>query len=262
VHKMYWSDLTTTEFAALDCERTVAILPTAAYEQHGPHLSVATDTIIAEGMLGETVRRLPADLPVLILPTQAVGKSNEHIGAPGTLTLSAETALKAWVEIGESVARAGLRKLVLVNSHGGNTDLLGIVARELRVRCRMLCVKTAWSQFGYPAGVFSEAERAFGIHGGDYETSLMLHFRPDLVRMDKAETFVSAAVAMSADYAHLRPTGPHAFGWMAPDLHPAGAVGEADRATAEKGRLAADYQVQRFLELLRDVAAFPLARLA
>src|SRR5580704_2752188 len=262
MRKTQWSELTTAEFSGLDPERTIAILPVAAIEQHGPHLPVSTDTVIAEGMLREVLARLPDDLSVLILPLQAIGKSNEHLRSPGTLTLTAETALRAWVEIGESVARAGLRKLVIVNSHGGNSDLLGVVTRELRIKCEMLAVHTAWSRFGKPEGLFTPAEGVHGIHAGDVETSLMLHFRPDLVRQEKAQNFVSSAQAMEKEFTYLRPTGLQAFGWIAPDLNPQGAVGDASLATAEKGRVTAAHQVEGFIALLRDVAKFDLARLA
>ena len=262
MRKLYWTDLTTKEFETLDPGRTIAVLPIAAIEQHGPHLSVATDMAINQGMLDELVKRLPPELSILILPIQAVGKSNEHLRSPGTLTLTAETALRAWVEIGESVARAGLRKLVIVNSHGGNSDLLGVVTRELRVKCEMLAVHTAWSRFGKPDGLFTAAEGVHGIHAGDVETSLMLHFRPDLVRPEKVQNFVSSAQAMEKEFQFLRPTGLQAFGWIAPDLNPQGAVGDASLATAEKGRLTAAHQVEGFIGLLRDVAKFELARLA
>jgi creatinine amidohydrolase len=262
MRKFYWADLTTKEFEILDPGRTVAVLPVAAIEQHGPHLSVATDTVINQGMLDELVKRLPEELSILILPIQAVGKSNEHLRSPGTLTLSAETALRVWVEIGESVARARLRKLVIVNSHGGNSDLLGVVTRELRIKCQMLAVHTAWSRFGKPEGLFAPAEAIHGIHGGDAETSLMLHFRPDLVRQEKTQNFVSSAQAMEKEFAYLRPTGLQAFGWIAQDLNPHGAVGDASLATAEKGRLTAEHQVAGFITLLKDVAKFDLARLA
>ena len=260
--RLDWAELSTTEFAGLDPERTIAVLPVAAIEQHGPHLPVATDTAIAEGMLAELRRRLPEELSVLILPVQAVGKSNEHLRFPGTLTLSADTALRAWVEIGESVHRAGLRKLVMVNSHGGNTDLLNVVARELRVRFGMLAVTCAWSRFGRPAGLYSEQELAVGIHAGDVETSLMLHFRPDLVDMAKARDFEPATVPISREFDLLRPTGFTAFAWMAGDLHPAGPAGDATGATAEKGRLTAAFCVDAFIRLLRDVTRFGLDRLA
>jgi creatinine amidohydrolase len=262
MRKLHWTDLTTKEFETLDPGRVIAVMPIAAVEQHGPHLAVATDMAINQGLLGELVTRLPQELSILILPIQAIGKSNEHIRSPGTLTLSAETALRAWVEIGESVARAGLRKLVIVNSHGGNSDLLGVVTRELRIKCEMLAVHTAWSRFGKPEGLFTAAEGVFGIHAGDVETSLMLHFRRDLVRQEKARNFVSSAQAMEGEFTYLRPTGLQAFGWIAPDLNPHGAVGDASLATAEKGRLTAEHQVEGFIALLRDVAKFDLARLA
>lgn len=262
MRKLHWGDLTTREFADLDPARTVVVWPIAAIEQHGPHLPVLTDTAIAEGMIGEVKARLPDDLSILILPVQAVGKSNEHLRSPGTLTLTAETALRAWVEIAEGVHRAGLRKIVLVNSHGGNADLIAILARELRVRFGMLAVSCAWSRFGRPPGLYGEEEIGFGIHGGDIETSLMLHFRPDLVRMDLAETFTPASVAIAREFAELRATGFTAFGWIAPDLHPAGVAGDASRATAEKGQLTAAFGADAFIRLLYDVTRFDLGRLA
>jgi creatinine amidohydrolase len=131
--KFFWGNLTSEDFRALDPEHCVAVLPVAAIEQHGPHLPVLTDTAIADGMLAMLRATLPEDLSVLVLPTQAYGKSNEHVLSPGTLTLSAQSLLAALIEIGASVVRADLRKLVLINSHGGNTDVLGIAARLLKL---------------------------------------------------------------------------------------------------------------------------------
>ena len=126
----------------------------------------------------------------------------------------------------------------------------------------MLCVATQWSRLGRPAGVYTDTELAVGIHAGDIETSLMLHFRPDLVRMEHAADFVPVTVEMAKSYAHLRPTGFHAFGWIAQDLHPSGAAGDASLATAEKGRLTAEFGATQFIALLRDVERFPLSELA
>ena len=146
------------------------------------------------GMLETVIPHLPTALDIRILPIQAIGKSNEHVYAPGTLTLPAATLIEAWSELGASVARAGVRKIVFVNSHGGNEEIMGIVARELRVRHAALAVKTSWQRFGRPAGHVSEAESRYGIHGGDVETSLMLWFRPDLVDMAAAQDFASRVV--------------------------------------------------------------------
>ncbi len=173
-----WASFRAPAFTAVDPLRTIAILPTAAVEQHGPHLPVGTDTIINTHLCALLSERAPAEMDLRILPVMAVGKSNEHLWAPGTLTLSAATALAAWTEIGLSVARAGVRKIVILNSHGGNTDLISILARELRVQAGMLAVRLGWGAFGMPPGLYSAQEQSFGIHGGDVETSLLLHFRP------------------------------------------------------------------------------------
>ncbi|RVT83205.1 creatininase family protein [Rhodobacteraceae bacterium CCMM004] len=243
-----WADLRAPEFAGLNAGTSIAVLPTAAVEQHGPHLPVGTDTLIAGGMLDTLRRDCPDDLDLLILPVQAVGKSNEHLWAAGTLTLTAATALAAWTEIGLSVARAGVDKIVVVNSHGGNLDLVSILCRELRVQAGMLAVKCQWGAFGAPDGLLSETETRYGIHGGDAETSLMLAFRPETVDLRRAEDFRS-----SAEETPIPPVGPVSYGWIAADLNPSGTVGEAARATADKGRALADHQVAGFVDLLRRV---------
>ena len=258
--RRYWSEYRTAEYAEIDPEKTIAILPTAAIEQHGPHLPVGVDTMINTGLLARLVELAPEDLDFRILPVQAVGKSNEHLHAPGTLTLAADVAMKAWIEIGLSVARAGVRKMVIVNSHGGNLDMLGIIARELRVQAGMLCAKCQWGSFGQPEGMYPPEELAYGIHGGDVETSLMLYLRPELVDMDQAGDFRSSAQDMD-NFARLRPTGATAYGWMASDLSSHGTVGNAAAARPEKGAATADHYVRGFIELLRDVESFPLDRL-
>ncbi len=252
-----WADYRTTEFEDIDPEKVIAILPTAAIEQHGPHLPVGTDTMIAEGMLAELRAQCPDDLDIRILPVQAVGKSNEHLHARGTLTYTAETALGAWREIGLSVARAGVRKVVIVNSHGGNLDLISILSRELRVLAGMFAVKCQWGNFGAPDGLFSDREIAFGIHGGDRETSLMLYFRPDTVDMSHAADFRS-----TAETAIIPPIGPISFGWIASDLNAEGTVGEAHLGTTEKGKATCQHQVAGFIRLLKDLRDHPLGDLA
>ncbi|WP_046862550.1 creatininase family protein [Microvirga massiliensis] len=253
-----WLDLTTEEFRARDMSRAIAVLPVAAVEQHGPHLPVGVDTFINEGYLARALPLVPDDLDILVLPVQAVGKSNEHLGFPGTLTLSAETAIRVWTEIGESVHRAGCRKIVFLNSHGGNVSVVDIVARELRVRCGMLAVNVAWHRLGYPEGLLDEKEARHGIHAGHAETSLMLAFKPDTVRMDRAQNFEPRTVGMEQRFRYLRATQPIGFGWMSQDLNAAGAMGDASCATAEDGEAAADYGAQAFVALLREIDEFCL----
>lgn len=253
--RLDWADLRSDEFARLDPDTTIAILPTAAIEQHGPHLPVGTDTMIAQGMLDELRRSCPEDLDILILPIQAVGKSNEHLYAPGTVTHDAETTIAAWRNIGLSVARAGLRKMVIVNSHGGNMDVNSIVARDLRVQAGMYVVKCAWGAFGYPEGMFSNRELTYGLHGGDIETSLMLDFRPDTVDMAHAQDFGS-----THETDPIPPVGPVSYGWIASDLNPDGVVGEAHLATAAKGRATCEHQVQGFIQMLRQMRDTDLSR--
>ena len=257
----FWADWTWQDFAQANMGAYTAVLPVAAIEQHGPHLPVGTDTFIMDGYLNEAVTAVPEDLPVLFLPVQSIGKSNEHIAFPGTLTVSAETVIRAWTEIGESVHRAGVRKLVLLNSHGGNVTSLDIIARDLRVRLGMLVVSASWHRFGYPEGAFTAEERAHGIHAGDVETSLMLNFRHDLVHPGEARDFRPLSVAIEQEFKWLRVTQPIGFGWAAEDNHSSGAMGNAANASAEKGKEAAAFGAASLVELLRDVQAFDLGRL-
>lgn len=249
-----WLSLTSQEFS----RARIAVLPVAAVEQHGPHLPVGTDSYIAEAYLACVRALLPEQSPVAFLPVQQVGASDEHRAFQGTLTLSPETALRAFVEIGESVHRAGISKLVIINSHGGNIALIDLAARQLRVRHGMVAVHTSWGRFGYPDGLFGAGEHTHGIHGGDIETSIMLAAYPDLVRRERIANFIPATYAMEQEYRHLRADFPVGFGWMTQDLHPSGAVGDASLATAEKGKAVLDHGARAFVELLRDVGRFEL----
>ena len=250
-----WLALTTEEFAA----DRIAVLPVAAVEQHGPHLPVGVDTYIAQAYLARVRALLPADFPALFLPVQAVGASDEHRAFRGTLTLSPETALRALIEIGESVTRPGIAKLVFINSHGGNITLIDLAARQLRVKHGIVAVHASWGRFGYPDGLFSTDERTHGIHGGDIETSIMLAAYPQLVRSEKIADFRPRTYTMERDCAVLRADFPAGFGWMTQDLHASGAVGNASLATAAKGAAALDHGARAFVALLEDVRRFELS---
>lgn len=259
--RLDWTEMTTEEFRHPSAPSWIAVLPVAAVEQHGPHLPVGVDAMIAEGYLARVRAGFPSDVPAAFLPVQHVGCSDEHLSFPGTLTLSPETALRSWTEIGLSIARAGVRKLVVVNSHGGNSSLVELLARTLRSRVEMLVVTASWRRLGYPAGLFGADELAHGVHAGAVETSLMKALRPDLVREDLAADFRPASCAIERDFAHLRANGPIGFGWMAEDLHPSGAAGDASKASAEAGEALLRHGAKAFVELLRDVDRFELPAL-
>jgi creatinine amidohydrolase len=257
----FWAEMTWTDFEARDMARTIAVLPLAATEQHGPHLPLGTDTYIMEGYIAKVAGRLPDELSILFLPVQNCGFSIEHKEFPGTLSVSAETLVHAWTELAECVFRAGCRKLVLLNSHGGNVSILDIIAHDLRARLGMFVAMASMHRFGAPDGLFSDAEKAHGIHAGDIETSLMLSFRPDLVRLDEVAEFPSASVAIESDFNWLRVGRPTGFGWMSQDLSESGAMGDASAATARKGEAYADYGATAFVEFLQDIEGFDLSRL-
>lgn len=263
-----WAQLCTTDFASLDPTRTVAVLPVAAIEQHGPHLPLSVDAAILEGVLAAAAPHLPGDAPVYALPTQAVGLSLEHERFPGTLTLKPETVIRLWVELGESVARSGVRKLLIFNSHGGNTALLDVVGRELRARYDLLVIGASW--FNLPLlddsgqdlnALFSPQEHRFGIHGGQIETALMLALHPECVRMQNAEHFHSTSQDRARDYPILGNGRSAKLAWQMQDYHPQGAVGNAAAATAEQGRALLDAAGRSLAGLLQEMMNLPLSTL-
>jgi creatinine amidohydrolase len=260
----YWSDLTTADFNALDRARAIAVLPVAATEQHGPHLPLSVDTDLANGVVASAVAELPPDLPVLFLPTQAIGFSPEHRRFPGTLTLGSETLIRVWTEIGECVAASGVKKLVLLNAHGGQVGAMDLVARDLRSRLGMLVYSVSW--FNLPLldaqgrdvnALFSADEHRFGIHAGEIETSMMLALRPDQVRMARAEHFPSASQARAVDFPVLGNGRSAKLGWQMQDYNQQGAVGNAKAATAEKGRALLEAAGRGLAAMLAEMDRLP-----
>lgn len=250
----YWQDLPWPAFRALPAN-TVAILPVASIEQHGPHLPVAVDTAINKGVVERTLQVIAADLPVLVLPTQAVALSVEHLRYPGTLTTSAETLLALVCDIGASVARAGVKRLVFVNSHGGNVSVLDIAARRLRIEHGIFAVNAMWARMGKPDALRDPVESRFGIHAGRDETSVMLALAPRLVDMGKARNFVSRWQGVSNATPAMAPDAGAPLAWQAQDLNPAGAVGDASTASAEIGEALLDHAAQKMAALWAQVAA-------
>jgi creatinine amidohydrolase len=251
-----WNEIHWPEIGAADPARWIAVLPLAATEQHGPHLPLGTDVMIAQAYLERLRRLLPEDLPVTFLPLQPVGISTEHVDFPGTLTLPAETALHEWTALGAGVARAGVKKLVMVTSHGGNSAAMTLVAQQLRASFGLFVVTTSWARLGAPQGLFSDEELRHGIHGGAVETSIMLARFADHVRSDKIADFRSIGLDMEKQCRWLSTQRPAPFAWQAQDLHPSGAVGNATQASADKGERLIAHGVRAFIELLEDVDKF------
>jgi creatinine amidohydrolase len=256
----FWSQLTTRDFGALDASATVAVLPLGATEQHGPHLPLGVDTVLADGIVAAALPLLPPELPVLFLPTQQIGLSPEHARFAGTLTLSAETLIRVWNEIGAGVARAGVKKLVLFNAHGGHVGAMDIVARELRAAHGLIVYSVSW--FNLPLGdagaQFSAQEHRFGVHAGEIETSMMLALTPQLVRMSEAKDFRSTSEQRAADYAILGNGKSAKLGWAMEDYNAHGAAGNAAAATAASGQAVIDAAARQLALLLAEVSRLPL----
>ena len=264
----FWADLTTRDFSGLtqapDVGEVVAVLPLGATEQHGPHLALSVDSDLVDAVVGAALPLLPAELPVLVLPTQKIGKSNEHARFPGTLTLGAETLIRVWTEIGDCVAATGVRKLLLFNAHGGQVALMDIVGRDLRARHDLIVYHSNWYELPLAdeaMAPFGPDERRFGVHGGDMETSMMLAIRPALVDMEQARDFASTSRQRARDYPILGNGRSARLAWQMQDYNPQGAAGNAAAATADKGRALVASAATQLALLLAEFSRLPLSTL-
>ena len=258
-----WDRLTSPEIREVMTVDPVVVLPLAAVEQHGPHLPLSTDRIIGDGIVDAALDRLAdEDLRVLRLPTQGTGASREHEAFPGTLSLAPGTLEGVLVDLGASLARAGMRRLVIANSHGGNRSVVDRAALTLRKAHAMLVVKAHYFLFPPPEDVhFPEGEWRHGIHGGALETAMMLHLDPESVRREELRPFPSLGEELEESSDRLAPEGAAAFAWSAEDLSPDGVVGDATLADAETGaRLVAHY-AGCLADVIRDAHRFPVERL-
>ena len=260
----FWADLKSPDFARLDLARCIAVLPVAAIEQHGPHLPLNVDATLADGVVRAALPHLHRDLTVLFLPTQAIGFSPEHTAFAGTLSLKAETVIRLWTEIAESVAATGVKKLVLFNSHGGQVGMLDIVARDLRARLGMLVYSVNW--FNLPLvgdkgeavnELFSAEEHRFGIHAGDIETSMMLALKPEQVDMGKAQDFHSSSKDRAQKFSILGDGKSAKLAWQMQDYNTQGAAGDAAAATSEKGRAVLGAAGRSLAQLLAEIDQLP-----
>jgi creatinine amidohydrolase len=269
----FWADLSAQHFADLQASgelaRTIAVLPLAATEQHGPHLPLSVDTVLVDGVIKAALAHLQMALPVLFLPTQAIGLSPEHARFAGTLTLKNETILRVLTDVAESVAASGLKKLLFFNAHGGNVSVMDMVARDLRARLDMLVYSVSWFNLplhdvqGHDVMTrFAAHEQRFGIHAGDMETSMMLALDPTHVAMQHAQNFVSTAQTRAEQFDILGNGKSAKLGWQMQDYNPAGAVGNAAAASADKGAVVLDAAGRALARLLAQLDSLPADTLA
>jgi creatinine amidohydrolase len=239
--------LTWKQVDALPRESTLLVLPTAAIEQHGLHLPLATDTLINNLLLGKALAQIQPELPIYALPPVCYGKSNEHIGFPGTLSVSAQTFLAVVRDLGASIVASGFKKVVLYNTHGGNTSLVDVLARDLRAEFGL----RTFSLFGSPGAEFegvSKQERTYGFHAGEIETAFLLHGTPELVH---PEEYTANYIARVDAPELLKPEGSAAnFAWLTRDIAPSGVLGDPSPATAENGERWSNEAAERIAEIL------------
>lgn len=256
-----WRELSTTDFNELPKDRMVAVLPLGSTEQHGPHMPVATDALIIETVVNDVIEQLK-DVECIFLPTLWCTKSGEHIKFPGTILLSAETLMNVLNDISASVARAGFKKLVLMNSHGGNSDLLAVAAREIRLKTGLqtFVVDIMRLLAAFPPKNLEPG--AYDIHAGYFETSVILARYPKLLEGKNWKGYGSdlkrGKLAATYDgFKYLRPQGhPVTIGWVTGDYTDDGVIGDPSYANAEKGEQDLKVQVQLVCEVLREIAVF------
>jgi creatinine amidohydrolase len=248
--------LTWTEIQQMPNQENVVLLqPVGAIEQHGPHLPLVVDAAIATAVLGKALEQLESEIPAYVLPTLCYGKSNEHWHFPGTITLSAQTLMATLMELGESVYRAGFRKLALVNGHGGQPQIMEMVARDLHQRYEdfMVFPLFIWRVPNLPMELLSAKEAELGIHAGDAETSVLLSILPNQVRMERALTEYPHGLPQDS---LLSMEGKLPFAWTTRDLSRSGVLGDATVATKEKGDRFLRALAQGWAQVIRDIYIF------
>ncbi|AZU62135.1 creatininase family protein [Neobacillus mesonae] len=258
----FWEDrflprLSSTQMQKLPKKDSLIILPIGAVEQHGPHLPVFTDTILAETVLEEALQYVPSDSNIWVLPPLPYGKSNEHLGRAGTFSLSSTTLQSVILDIGRSLKQNGFRRLLLFNAHGGNSDLLNLIAREVRLETDLMVFRLNVGGLTLEENILNETERLLGIHGGDYETSLIMASYPDWVREDELPVEYPELLQKSKFLRFQKSN----FAWTIDDVSSSGILGNARTASAEKGRRIYEQHGKEVAEILLEMMNFEIVSL-
>lgn len=257
----FWDQCSTTSLSALELSKIIAVLPVGAIEQHGPHLPLNVDSALIEGVVNACLVHLKrmdsfSDLPVLFLPTQKIGFSPEHNSFAGTLSLKSSTLIALWTDILESVARTGVKKVLLLNSHGGQSGLLDVVGRDVRQRLELLIYSCNFYDLPLQQAsqnLFTDHEKRFGVHGGDLETSMMLALHPQLVNQQKAQNFSSYSEKRAQQFPILGNGKSAKMSWAMQDYNPLGACGNASNATIQKGEILVQNFGLQLFQLLKEL---------
>lgn len=255
----FWENLVSMDLDALDRSKSVVLLPIAATEQHGPHLPLGTDAVILRGLLQAFQKEKTFDgQNVLIAPQLRIGKSNEHMGFCGTLTLTSKTLYDALDEIVGAMVQSGFKKIILTNSHGGNTDLLNLISRDLRIKYGVEVFVFDWWFTDFWQDLLKDLKQSqspYGVfHACELETSLMLYLQPSSVRMDRARDETPDAMFEGDQFVTL--FGPVNMGWKTKDVTGSGVIGSPTFATAEKGEKMLHYAVDKLAEIVAEILRF------
>jgi creatinine amidohydrolase len=254
------ADLRAPQVAELIGPESVIVQPLGAIEQHGPHLPFSTDFVVASEVAEAIAQERGDELDLWLLPPLAYTKSNEHAWSAGTVWLSATTLLSVLDDIGRSLATLPAKRLVFLNGHGGNSSLLNVACRELRLKYGLMTFLAhpfvPPDQGGKKDSDPSD-ERGMGVHGGIGETSMMLHLRPDLVDLEAGFRNVPEDIAENR---YVRFGGPVSFGWLSNDFGPSGHIGDPTGSTAELGKAMFEAAVSQVGDALAEVRAFTLPR--
>jgi creatinine amidohydrolase len=258
--KYLWIDHTSSELKALATQPTVAILPLGATEQHGPHLPVGVDTFLVEAFIQKAMEHMQNHDPVVVLPTLQVGVSIEHLNFPGTMSLSPELGLGWCKSVGQALTQCGVKRLLMMNAHGGNVGLMDLAGREIRYQNEVHVFHTSWYQLvepGFLEGLWPSHELRFGIHGGAAETSLMMAMKPNLVSAKALNRHPSQAQDKAQRFPILGDGRSVKQSWLAEDYSATGVMGDASLATAEAGQALWCHVGKRLAQVIQELMTQP-----
>jgi creatinine amidohydrolase len=257
--KYRYAEMTWAEIKEAAAHRRVAVLPVAIHEDHGPHLPVDTDILLCGSICERAVARIPAE--AVLAPAVPHGYSPHHMDFPGTLTISWDTFIRFVKDICCSLAHHGFQRILIVNGHGSNTSPLDLAARLsiLEYEGRILCASVNHWDLRRVKEVGREIrESDYGgtSHAGEFETSLYLALKPELVDMSKA---VDERSPMSPSFRTDLLAGTHPQGSAArlvpywSSITASGVNGDATKATREKGEKFLEAAVEGLIELIREL---------